>query len=278
MTEEIEFEEGTTAESAAPRWKRYFLKLSYDGTNYHGWQRQPNSHSVQEEIEAALRKLLRQERVVTVGCGRTDTGVHAREFYMHFNAENPDMNKEEILFKLNMMLPHDIGVYALWQVHNLAHARFDAIERSYEYHIHQQRDPFVTRFSTFYPWPLQVDAMNEAAAFMMQYSDFSAFCKSGGSQKTTLCQLRHAEWKVNGYKLEFHITADRFLRNMVRAVVGTMIAVGRNKISPAEFRQIIEGGKRTKAGESAPPQGLQLTRVIYPAQSIEPIGQIVTVR
>jgi tRNA pseudouridine38-40 synthase len=278
MTEQIEVEESTSNKIESPSWKRYFLKLSYDGSNYHGWQRQPNSHSVQEEIEMALRKLLRQERVVSVGCGRTDSGVHAREFYMHFNAENPEMNKEEILFKLNMMLPHDIGVYALWQVQDRTNARFDAIERSYEYHIHQERDPFVTKFSTFYPWPLDVDAMNEASQILLRYDDFSAFCKTGGSQKTTICDLRQAEWRVNGSKLEFHITANRFLRNMVRAIVGTMVAVGKKKISLSEFQEIIEGGKRSNAGDSAPPQGLHLTRIIYPAESIAPIGQIVTVR
>lgn len=280
MTEEDEIAElaDESPQDVPNNWKRYFLRLSYDGTNYHGWQRQPNSHSVQEEIEQALRKLLRQERVVTVGCGRTDTGVHAREFYMHFNAENPDMNKQEILFKLNMMLPHDIGVYSLWQVRDKAHARFDAIERSYEYHIHQQRDPFVTRFSTFYPWPLNIEAMNEAASIMLAYHDFSAFCKTGGGQKTTICDLREAKWIQYDYKLVFHITADRFLRNMVRSVVGTLIQVGKGKMNLEQFRKIIEGGRRTQAGESVTPQGLHLTRVIYPAERIAPFGEIVTVR
>jgi tRNA pseudouridine38-40 synthase len=265
-------------EEERPLWKRYFLRLSYDGTNYHGWQRQPNSHSVQEEIEQALRKLLRQERVVTVGCGRTDTGVHAREFYMHFNAENPELNLKDILFKLNLMLPHDIGVYALWQVHDKAHARFDATERSYEYHIHQQRDPFITRFSTFYPWPLDIQKMNDAARMMLEYKDFSAFCKTGGGQKTTICDLREAHWVRDDYKLVFHITADRFLRNMVRSVVGTLIEVGKGKMGLDDFRKIIEGGKRSQAGESVAPQGLHLTRIVYPAEKIRSIGEIVTVR
>jgi tRNA pseudouridine38-40 synthase len=279
MTEEkINDQNDDTTESTPSAWKRYFLQLSYDGTNYHGWQRQPNSHSVQEEIEQSLRKLLRQERVVTVGCGRTDTGVHARDFYMHFNVENPEMNKHDILFKLNMMLPSDIGVYKLWQVRDRASARFDAIERSYEYHIHQQRDPFITRFSTFYPWPLNLEDMNEAAAIMLEYEDFSAFCKSGGGQKTTLCDLREARWIREDYKLVFHITANRFLRNMVRSVVGTLIEVGKGKMNLEQFREVIEGGKRTRAGESVAPQGLQLTKIIYPQERIEPIGEIVTVR
>lgn len=261
-------------ENPAPMWKRYFLHISYDGTNYHGWQRQLNSHSVQEEIEAALRKLLRQERVVSVGCGRTDTGVHARDFYLHFNAERPIENLNEILFKLNLMLPKDIGLYGMWEVANLTHARYDAIERSYEYHIHQRRDPFIERFSTFFPWSLDVDEMNEAAKLLLQHKDFAAFCKSGGGQKTTLCDLREAYWVKDDYKLVFHITADRFLRNMVRAVVGTLMQVGRGKMDLAEFRAIIEGGKRTKAGDSAPPQGLHLTRIIYPTRKIDPPSRI----
>jgi tRNA pseudouridine38-40 synthase len=265
----------TLNESIVPEkalWKRYFLHISYDGTNYHGWQRQLNSHSVQEEIEGALRKLLRQEKVVSVGCGRTDSGVHARDFYLHFNAENPILNKEEILFKLNLMLPKDIGLFGMWQVDYMAHARFDAIERSYEYHIHQRRDPFIERFSTFFPWPLDFNAMNEAATILLEFKDFAAFCKTGGGQKTTLCDLRKAYWVRDDYKLVFHITADRFLRNMVRAVVGTLIEVGRGKLSMQEFIQIIEGGKRTRAGESMPPQGLHLTSIVYPPEKIKEIN------
>ena len=260
-----------TTTNDKPMWKRYFLHLSYDGTNYHGWQRQLNGHSVQEEIESALRKLLRQEKVVSVGCGRTDAGVHAREFYLHFNAEKPIDNKDEIFFKLNLMLPKDIGLFGLWQVDYLTHARFDAIERSYEYHIHQQRDPFAQRFSTFYPWPLDVAKMNEAAQILLRYKDFAAFCKTGGGQKTTICDLRHAQWVANGSKLVFHITADRFLRNMVRAVVGTLVDVGRGRISLEQFISIVESGKRPKAGESVPAQGLHLTRIIYPAEKIKAV-------
>jgi len=256
-------------QSEQPMWKRYFLHISYDGTNYHGWQRQLNGHSVQEEIVAALRKLLRQEKVVSVGCGRTDAGVHARDFYLHFNAEKPIANKEEILFKLNLMLPKDIGLFGMWQVDYLAHARFDAVERSYEYHIHQQRDPFIQRFSTFYPWPLDVAKMNEAAHLLLRYNDFAAFCKTGGGQKTTICDLRKAFWVQDDYKLIFHITADRFLRNMVRAVVGTLLEVGRGKISIEQFIAIVEGGKRTRAGESVAAQGLHLTSIVYPAAKIK---------
>lgn len=264
-------EESEPYDAQPVMWKRYFLHISYDGTNYHGWQRQLNSHSVQEEIESALRKLLRQEKVVSVGCGRTDAGVHARDFYLHFNAENPILDKEEVFFKLNLMLPKDIGLFGLWQVGDLTHARFDATERSYEYHIHQRRDPFVQRFSTFYPWPLDVGRMNEAAALLLSYNDFAAFCKTGGGQKTTLCDLREARWEQDDYRLVFHIRADRFLRNMVRAVVGTLLEVGRGKLSLSEFQAIVEGGKRTQAGESVPAQGLHLTRIRYPEDKIRAI-------
>lgn len=264
MTEENLLNEDENVEPASEMWPRYFMRISYDGTNYHGWQRQTNGHSVQAEIEGALRKLLRQEKVVTVGCGRTDAGVHARDFYLHFNAENHIEDLETIFFKLNMMLPHDIGLFRIWEVPHLAHARFDAMERSYEYHIHQQRDPFVERFSTFYPWPLDMDKMNEAAALLLNYLDFAAFCKSGGGQKTTYCDVREARWVKEDYKWVFHITADRFLRNMVRSVVGTLIAVGRGKIGVDDFRTIIEAGKRKMAGESVDARGLHLTRIIYP--------------
>jgi tRNA pseudouridine38-40 synthase len=265
MTEEAQSEE-QAIESKPERilWDRYFMHISYDGTEYHGWQRQLNSHSVQEEIEAALRKLLRQEKIISVGCGRTDAGVHARNFYLHFNAEKPIENLDDIFFKLNMMLPKDIGLFKLWKVEPLAHARFDATERSYEYHIHQRRDPFVQRYSYFFPWPLNVDKMNEAAALLLNYKDFASFCKSGGGQKSTLCDLRHAQWIQNGDKLVFHITANRFLRNMVRAVVGTLMDVGKGKITLDEFVEIIEKGQRTYAGDSASARGLHLTKIIYP--------------
>lgn len=246
------------------RLPRYFMHISYDGGNYNGWQRQLNGHSVQAEIEAALCKLLRQEKVISIGCGRTYAGVHARNFYLHFTAEREIENIDEIFFKLNMMLPFDIGLYKLWKVHDKAHARFDATERSYEYHIHRVRDPFVHRFSTFYPWPLDIELMQKASQKLMQYRDFAAFCKSRGGQKTTLCDLRAAYWEVKGDHLIFHISANRFLRNMVRAIVGTLLDIGRGKITYEEFITIIEEGKRTHAGDSAKAQGLHLTKIKYP--------------
>ncbi len=244
--------------------KRYFMHISYDGTNYSGWQRQLNSHSIQAEVEAALCKILRQERVPTTGCGRTDAGVHARNFYFHFNTERPIENMKDIYFKLNMMLPQDIGLFKLWEVHDKAHTRFDATERSYEYHIHQVRDPFVKDFSWFCPWPLDVEKMNDAASILMNYRDFASFCKTKGAQKTTFCDVRKAYWVQNGSKLVFHITADRFLRNMVRAIVGTLLDIGKGKMTKEQFAAIIEGHSRTLASESAKARGLHLTEIKYP--------------
>jgi tRNA pseudouridine38-40 synthase len=250
-------------------WPRYFLKMAYDGTAYHGWQRQPNGTTVQEVMEAALRKILRQDKVITTGCGRTDSGVHASDFYLHFHAFKTIENTADVLFKLNQLLPWDIAVYELQRVHPKAHARFDATERSYEYHIHQVRDPFHHRFSTYYPWPLNVDAMNEAAQKLIKQGDFACFCKSGGGQKTTICDVRKAYWEKKDSKLVFYITADRFLRNMVRAIVGSLVDVGKGKLSLAEFEEVLNSGNRSMAGESVKASGLTLTKVLYPTFTLK---------
>lgn len=245
-------------------WPRYFMHISYDGTNYHGWQRQPNGNSVQAEVEHALGKLNKQERVITTGCGRTDAGVHAQKFYLHFNIENGIADMEEMFFRLSHILPRDIGVHEIFAVHEKAHARFDAVERSYEYHLHQKRNPFIRCYSTYYYPHLDVDSMNEAASLMLKEKDFATFCKAGGGQKTTICDLRRAEWEVRNERLVFHITADRFLRNMVRAVVGTLVKVGQGKMTIAQFEDVLLSKTRIKAGESMQPQGLHLTDVKYP--------------
>lgn len=270
MSEENITTEENLEELVPSDWqKRYFMHISYDGTNYSGWQRQKNSHTIQAEMEAALQKLLRQETVVTTGCGRTDAGVHARNFFLHFNTEQPIENMDELFFKLNMLLPPDIGLYRLWEVHDKAHTRFDAIERSYEYHIHQVRDPFIHRFSTFYPWELDADRMNDAASILMNYTDFASFCKTRGGQKTTICHLKTAHWERQGSRLIFYITADRFLRNMVRAIVGTMLEIGRGRLTKEDFAGIIEGRKRSLAGDSAKARGLHLTEIKYPYPTSE---------
>jgi tRNA pseudouridine38-40 synthase len=246
------------------RWPRYFLRIAYNGGNYHGWQRQINGHSVQAELEKALRTLLRQEKVITTGCGRTDTGVHARSFFVHFNAQDEITDSDDIVRRLNKVLPNDIAVYELFRVPDLAHARFDAVSRIYEYFLHQLPDPFLTGQSMYYPWPLDMDAMNEAALLLIGKGDFASFCKAGGTQKTTLCVVTHAAWVQEGYRMIFRISADRFLRNMVRAVVGTLLDVGRNKLSVAEFSEVIHGKQRSLAGESVNACGLFLTEVNYP--------------
>lgn len=244
-------------------WPRYFIHLAYDGSSYHGWQRQPNGHSVQAELEAALRTLLRQEKVITTGCGRTDAGVHARSFFAHFNAMEEIGDCSELAYKLNQVLPPDVAVFRIFRVADRAHARFDARSRSYEYHIHQVPDPFVRAYSTLYPWPLDLPAMKEAAAMLTGRRDFASFCKSGGAQKTTICEVTDAHWIKEGKKLVFHITADRFLRNMVRAIVGTLLEVGRGKRSPESIPHILGGLQRSAAGESVKACGLHLTRVAY---------------
>lgn len=261
----------TTEAETSSIWPRYFLGISYDGTHYHGWQRQTNGHTIQSVIEDALRKLLRQETVVTIGCGRTDTGVHAQQFYLHFNAEKEITDIEEVYFRLNMMLPRDIGLYGLWRVLDRSHARFDAIERSYYYDIHTKRNPFLEKFSTFYPWQINFSTMNDAAKHLISKRDYSSFCKSGGGQTTGICDIRKAYWEqIDNDRFRFHITADRFLRNMVRAITGTLIDIGAGKYVPQEIENIIAEGKRSAAGQSMPPQGLHLSQVIYsePLQTI----------
>jgi tRNA pseudouridine38-40 synthase len=260
----VEESEVPLAESPEPAWPRYIVHMAYDGTNYHGWQRQLNGHSIQAEMEEALRKLLRQEKVVTTGCGRTDSGVHARNFYFHFNAQKEIVDIPEVLRKLNMMLPWDLAIFGLYRMPDKVHTRFDAFERSYEYHIHQKRDPFRHRFSWYYPWSLHMDTMNAAASELLNYTDFAAFAKTKGGQKTSICDLRRAEWVKEGDRMVFHITADRFLRNMVRAIVGTLIAVGKGKLTIEEMKRIVEHGKREQAGDSVPASGLHLTEIKYP--------------
>jgi tRNA pseudouridine38-40 synthase len=240
------------------------LGISYDGTDYNGWQRQSNGHTIQAVIEEALRKLLRQDAVVTIGCGRTDTGVHARQFYLHFNAEKEILDIEGFFFRLNMMLPRDIGLSGLWRVQNRAHARFHAIERAYYYDLHTTRNPFIERFSTFFPWRLDIALMNDAAKRLVSKRDFSSFSRTGGGQTTGICDIRSAYWEnLDEHRIRFHITADRFLRNMVRAVTGTLIDIGLGKYSPENIENIIAEGRRGAAGQSMPPQGLHLSKVIY---------------
>ena len=267
--------------------QRYFIELSFDGTNYHGWQIQKNAITVQQVLNEKLSVILR-EPIETTGCGRTDAGVHASEFFAHFDAKEksiagngwpmenqggPDRGKGpamdhgpstmDIIRSLNAILPKDIAIKRIFLVASDAHARFDAILRIYEYHVHFNKDPFKNGYS----WELRdrpdLELMNQAAKIIMGYSDFSCFSKSNTQVKTNICKIKHAEWTIDGDGMVFKISADRFLRNMVRAIVGTLMMVGRCEIEPDALRDIIESKKRSNAGTSVPACGLFLTRVEY---------------
>lgn len=243
---------------------RYFIRIAYNGTNYCGWQVQPNGPTVQAELDRVLSLLL-QVKVDTLGCGRTDTGVHAADFYAHFDLEAPIDENRQLVYRLNKVIAHDIAVKEIRRVVDSAHARFDAIEREYEYHITKHKDPFKQNMAYFYFGDLNIEAMNTAAAELMKMRDFKAFSKAHTDVKTTLCAVTKAQWVNSESGLVFTITANRFLRNMVRAIVGTLLNVGRGKITIEEFITIANSLDRSEAGDSAPAEGLFLTRVIYPA-------------
>ncbi len=241
---------------------RYFIEFAYNGKNYCGWQFQPHSPSVQETLNKALSLLLRKE-IDVVGAGRTDTGVHATQMFAHFDHEEIT-DSETLVKKLNSFLPKDIVVYRFIPLHDGAHARFDAVKRTYEYHIHTFKDAFVHEGSWYNFHPLDVEKMNEAAKVLFDYTDFKCFSKTHTDVKTFNCKIMQAEWQQHGTRLVFTISADRFLRNMVRAIVGTLVNVGLGKISTDDVRAIIESRDRGLAGFSVPAHGLYLTRVIYP--------------
>jgi tRNA pseudouridine38-40 synthase len=242
---------------------RYFITLSYDGTRFHGWQVQPNGTSVQGELQRALSLILRQDIQVT-GAGRTDTGVHARMMVAHFDTDAPVADCRQLAYKLNRLLPCDIAIERIEPVGDDMHARFSATSRTYYYYLHTTKDPFLRHYSCELHYPLDFKLMNEAAQMLLTYDDFGAFCKSHADVKTTLCHVTKAEWKqTSPTAWRFEITANRFLRNMVRAVVGTLIDVGRGRLTLSDFRKVIEGKKRTEAGESMPGHALFLVDIKY---------------
>lgn len=249
--------------------KRYFLQLSYKGTNYHGWQVQPNAISVQEVIENALSKILR-EKIAVVGAGRTDTGVHASYFILHFDAEYAIPGNMDMVYKLNSFLPSDIAVQKVFPVNDDAHARFSAISRTYHYYLTTVKDPFLVETTAKYLKPLNVKKMNEAAQTLVNYTDFTSFSRLHTDVKTNNCKIKEAAWTKCGQQLKFTIKADRFLRNMVRAIVGTLLQVGQEKLSIEQFCKIIEKQDRGAAGASAPAQGLFLADIAYPDDVIKP--------
>ena len=245
---------------------RFFIKFSYLGTDFHGSQRQPNGNTVQETMEKALAMIFREEVPLTFA-GRTDAGVHAREMYAHFDIANSQLPiANNLVFRLNGILPNAIAIHALLPVTDEAHARFSATRRTYEYHIVDHKDPFLHTLATRVRPGLDFDAMNEAATHLIGKQDFASFCRSNTDVKTTICDLTRAEWQVldNG-RAVFTIAADRFLRNMVRAVVGTLFEVGRGKMTKEQFAEVISKQTRTAAGDSAPAEGLYLTQIDHPA-------------
>ncbi len=245
---------------------RFFIEMSFVGTNYHGWQIQKNAHSVQAELNAALCTLF-QEDIRTLGAGRTDTGVHAKQFFAHFDVSKTG-NKSTLdkwAFQLNCMVPKDMAIKRIIPVSVDAHARFDALSRTYKYIITQEKDPFLENFSCFLYGKLDVAKMNEAAQLLIPYTDFSCFSKSRTQVKTNDCIINSAHWKLEkDNRLVFTITANRFLRNMVRAIVGTLVDIGQGKLETEDLHKIILGKKRSAAGESMPAGGLYLVDIKYP--------------
>ena len=240
---------------------RYFVKLSYNGTKFHGWQIQSNALSIQENLNNAFSILI-GEKIKLYGSGRTDTGVHAKEMYAHFDTSN-FINCNKLVNKLNLFLCRDIVIFSIFNVDEKFHARFDAISRTYEYIISNYKNPFNYNFAYNYRGCLDFDLMNTASEFLILNKDFASFSKNSLSKSTT-CNVTYAKWYSDGKDWIFKIKSNRFLRNMVRSIVGTLILVGQRKISVDDFRNIIEKKDRTNAGPSAPAHALYLTKVDYP--------------
>jgi len=243
--------------------QRYFIQLSYDGSAYHGWQIQPNGITVQEKVEKALSVVARALIAVT-GAGRTDAGVHASFYVAHFDAENEDLDNEKIIHNLNSLLPHDIAVQNIYKVNPEAHARFDALSRTYKYYLVKQKDPFTRQYAAKESRIPDVAKMNEAARKIFDYEDFTSFSKLGTDVKTNNCKVDVAHWIDEGSRYVFTVRADRFLRNMVRAIVGTLLEVGFGKLNIDDFCRIIEAKDRCAAGASVPAKGLFLVDILYP--------------
>lgn len=241
---------------------RYFIQFSYFGKAYHGWQSQPNAITVQEILEHALSMLL-GKKITLLGAGRTDSGVHARQMYAHFDFDGK-IDILDITYRLNAFLPKDIAVQQLFKMTSNAHARFDALDRSYAYWVVDIKNPFLEDAAYFVRHPLDMVLMNEAAQLLLGKQDFECFSKSKTDVNNYFCHIKKAEWSREGECLVFKITADRFLRNMVRAIVGTLLDVGAGKTEPHTVKAIIKSKDRTIAGVSVPAKGLYLTAVSYP--------------
>jgi tRNA pseudouridine38-40 synthase len=246
--------------------QRYFIELSFKGTEYHGWQSQPNAISVQQIIEEAFGLLIKENIRIT-GAGRTDTGVHASYFVAHFNTGTELIKPyRETVRKLNHMLPRDIAVFSIFPVSGNAHSRFSALSRTYKYFISKRKDPFRHETSCFISGTPDLEEMNRAAGELFNHRDFGSFARTNTDVRTNICTIMHAGWEEYDDTLVFTIKANRFLRNMVRAIVGTMLKIGYGKLSVEEFRKIIEARDRRRAGTSALAQGLILTEIEYPSE------------
>ena len=243
---------------------RYFIHMAYNGNRYHGYQIQPHSTSVQETVEQCLSLKLSQPVSIT-GCGRTDTGVHARNYYAHFDLEQPLEDADALANQMNAFLPDDIVIYRIWQVAPEMHARFDAVSRTYHYYITRTKNPFHTQDAFYLYGDLDVAKMQEAANILFEYEDFTSFSKVHTQVKTNNCKIIEARWFEQDGLLVFRIKADRFLRNMVRAIVGTLLEIGKGRMTLEEFRAVIERKDRCEAGTSVPAHALFLEEVEYPA-------------
>ncbi|MCT4672633.1 MAG: tRNA pseudouridine(38-40) synthase TruA [Prolixibacteraceae bacterium] len=249
-------------ETKVSKQQRYFIQLSYNGESYHGWQIQPNAITVQEDLQKALSTISRETIEVT-GAGRTDTGVHASLYIAHFDANSTKLDDPNFAYKLNKFLGKGIAIQKIFKVDSESHARFDATYRSYKYFVSLEKDPFMFRYA-FKPFKKpDFEKMNKAAKYLFNHKDFESFERTGADNKTSVCEIMEAQWEVNDNFAVFTIKADRFLRNMVRAIVGTLLEVGYGKITPEEFNQIIEKRNRKYAGASVPGEALFLVDIGY---------------
>lgn len=241
---------------------RYFIELAYNGKDFHGWQMQNNAPTVQGVLTNAVSLILRNKDIEIIGCGRTDTGVHAKQYFAHFDYTSP-LDTDQLKSKLNRFLPNSIVIYNIYPVPDDLHARFSAISREYKYYIRSSKDPFENEYFWLLNTRLNIEKMNEACNILYEYIDFTSFSKLHTQTKTNNCHIMSANWIKDKDKIEFTIKADRFLRNMVRAIVGTMIEIGREKMSFDQFREIIKSKNRSNAGVSVPGHALFLNKIDY---------------
>jgi tRNA pseudouridine38-40 synthase len=246
---------------------RYFLHLRYDGTAYHGWQLQQNTtRTVQHVLQQAMGKLLPEKQAFVMGCGRTDTGVHAEDFYVHFDTARADLHVDprDFLFKLNRALPNDVSAFRVLPVMDKANARFDAISRTYEYRISRNKNPFLRDLSWMVYGPLNIEAMAKAANIIANVTDFKSFAKSNDQPHDNNCIIHESQIIESNELLIYRIKANRFIRNMVRAITGTLVEIGKGQLDPDDIHRIIADRNRASAGVSAPAQGLFLVKIEYP--------------